>query len=171
MLKTAPVLFILLSGFFSLLLQAQETALKSNALFAGCSSQSALYSLNFDRVFKRGAGRAWTYRLGVSLESSAYSGLLGGSLLVGGGNHLGEVSLDGVVSVERDKNAGTGVVDSDTYLFIIPAAGYRYQRRAGGLFARLLAGPFIRIDPPSDHFFRMRGRVFGVVQAGVGWSF
>ncbi len=53
----------------------------------------------------------------------------------------------------------------------MPGAGYRYQQPGGSFFAKLVVGPIIYLDPPSNDFWNMDPVLYAGVTAGVGFSF
>lgn len=60
---------------------------------------------------------------------------------------------------------------ADKKLYLIPGAGYRYQPPAGGFFFKAILAPIIYLDPASDNFWRMYGKVYPGINLGAGYSF
>ena len=140
-----------------------------NGLLLDGSSRRPYYALLYERAIASKASHAWTARLGFIAGGNAFGLPAGISWLKGEGRHRLELSAEGIFYVDKSRSFLSGDDVSDKYLFFIPAVGYRYQPPSGGLFFRLLAGPFISLDPRSDDFWKMDGKVYGVVKGTVGW--
>ena len=65
----------------------------------------------------------------------------------------------------------SGDNESDKYIYIIPAAGYRYQPAKGGLFLKASIAPLIVLDPPSDNFWKMDAHYYLYGSVGAGFNF
>ncbi len=73
--------------------------------------------------------------------------------------------------VENYKKMNNTASESDKKINIIANAGYRYQKTGGGLFCKVLAGPVLTLDPPSDNFWKMNGKIYGGISVSAGYSF
>ena len=60
---------------------------------------------------------------------------------------------------------------SDKKLDIIPGCGYRFQNPGGGFFFKIIAAPIINLDPLSDNFWKMEGKVYAGGSIGAGINF
>lgn len=167
---------ILLLTFLLLLaarpLPAQNiTAMARNSIYAEGATKGALYSVNYDRVFSCGSKFNKSYRVGLSILKDVIAVPLGLQYFSGAGPHFIEYSLTLVPYIEAYQDLFSGNNVSDKKLFILPGLGYRYQPQHGGLFAKIVASPVIYLDPASDDFWRMDGKVYPCITAGLGFSF
>ena len=168
---------LLLSGSFIFLLKtgvcqpATGDNFNRNSIYLELSSESPVYSINYDRIFHKGKKINYSYKIGFSVEPDAVSLPLGVNLITGKKTHHGEISLTIIPYLDHYKTFLNADDQSDKYLFIIPGLGYRYQKPEGKLFFKLVAGPFIFLDPPSNDFWNMNPKVYGSIQSGLGISF
>lgn len=169
-MKPKPCLLLLLI-IFSLSLSAQEAAIARNTFYAEGATRGALYSINYDRIFRLGARFTNTCRIGFSLLNNRIAIPLGINFLKGDGFHHFEFGLTVVPLVEKYRQLFSAGNISDKKLYIIPGAGYRYQPPGGGFFFKIIAAPVIYLDPPSDHFWKMDGKVYAGGAIGAGISF
>ena len=160
------VLFVLsaLAGY------GQETRPARNTFYAQLSSQASPYSLNYDRIFHIGEKLSYAFRVGFALNKNDISAPLGISAFTGKGDHHFEFGgiLIPYVYMPKTENKSN---NSDLYLYLIPHAGYRYQRKNGGLFFKANAGPSIFCDPPSDNFWNMQPKLQAYGSLSLGFSF
>ena len=167
---------LLLSGWFIFLLKTSvcQTVntdnFNRNSIYLELSSERPVYSINYDRIFHKGKKIYYSFRIGFSVEPDAISLPLGINIITGQKTHHAEFSLTIILYLDHYTflNADD---QSDKYLFIIPGLGYRYQKPEGRLFFKLVAAPFIFLDPPSNDFWNMNPKVYGSIQSGVGISF
>jgi len=82
-----------------------------------------------------------------------------------------EFSITAVPYIETYKDLFSGNNLSDKKLYLIPGAGYRYQKPGGGFFFKVIVAPVIYLDPPSDHFWKMDTKVYPGITGGAGFSF
>lgn len=82
-----------------------------------------------------------------------------------------EFSFTAVPYIETYKDLFSGNNLSDKKMYLLPGAGYRYQKQEGGFFFKVIAGPIIYLDPPSDHFWKMDSKIYPGISAGTGFSF
>ncbi|MBI3139052.1 MAG: hypothetical protein HYZ15_10735 [Sphingobacteriales bacterium] len=167
-----PLLLFLIAVFpVFFKLSAQEVAISRNSVYAEGTSKGALYSINYDHIFRLGARFTDTYRIGFSLLNNTIALPLGINFLTGDGFHHVEFGLTLVPLVEKYQQLFSAGNISDKKLYIIPGAGYRYQPPGGGFFFKIIAAPIIYLDPPSDHFWKMDGTVYAGGSIGAGISF
>lgn len=167
--KASLTLFILFS--FSFLAKSQDVAIARNTLYAEGTSHGAYYSINYDRVYRLGANFTNTYRVGFSLLNNAIALPIGMNFLKGDGFHHFEFGLTVVPYIEKYKQLFQSGNIADKQLYLIPGAGYRYQPPGGGLFLKAILAPVIFLDPRSDNFWKMDGRVYAGGSVGAGISF
>jgi len=142
-----------------------------NTIYADFATKGATYSLNYDRIFSAGEKFSKSYRVGFSVLKNAIAMPVGINFFTGhDASHL-ELSLTAVPYIETYKDLFSGNNHSDKKLYIIPGAGYRYQKPGGGFFFKVIAGPVIYLDPPSDNFWKMDGKVYAGGTVAAGFSF
>ncbi len=164
-------LFLVFLFAFALLAKSQDVAIARNTVYAEGSSHGAYYSINYDRIFRLGANFTNTYRVGFSLLNNAIALPIGLNFLKGDGFHHFEFGLTVVPYVENYQKLFSAGSLSDKKIYIIPGAGYRYQPPGGGLFFKAIVAPVIYLDPPSDNFWKMDGKVYAGGSVGAGISF
>ena len=64
-----------------------------------------------------------------------------------------------------------GSDNSDTFLDLMPGAGYRLQSPSGKLFIKAFAGPFIILDPPQNNILKFDVAYSFSAGAALGYSF
>ena len=172
--KTAPPVLILFTAivFLSRASYGQAKSGKRNTIYAESFSRGPVYSLNYDYLFRKGEAVSWSLRAGVSVEKNAFYLPLGLNMMTAPGHHHGEFSPTLIPAVDFiDHVPGTNQDGSDKYLYIKPGIGYRFQKEEGGFFLKTAMGPSVFLDPPSDDFWKMDGKVFFFASLGVGISF
>ncbi len=168
--KALSLSFVFLIAF-TLCAHSQNVAIARNTVYAEGTTHGAYYSINYDRIFRLGANFTNTYRIGFSLLNNAVALPVGLNFLKGDGFHHFEFGLTVVPYVENyQKLFQTGNL-SDKKIYLIPGAGYRYQPPGGGLFFKAIVAPVIYLDPPSDNFWKMDGKVYAGGSVGAGISF
>lgn len=151
--------------------QAQDVAIAPNTVYVEGSSHGALYSINYDRVFRFGARFTNTHRIGFSLLNNAIALPLGINFLKGDGFHHFEFGLTVVPYVQHYQHLFSAGSLSDKKIYLIPGIGYRYQPPGSGFFFKAMAAPVVYLDPPSDNFWKMDGKVYAGGSVGAGISF
>lgn len=142
-----------------------------NSLFVDVSSAGPVYSLNFDRIFSGKTSIKYSYRVGFHLLNSDVGLPVGLSMLAGSNNHHAELGLTFIPYIKRFKYLFNEGSLSDKQIFIIPSIGYRFQKAGGGVFFRILVSPMVFLDPPSDDFWDMEPKIYGMAGIGAGWTF
>jgi hypothetical protein len=142
-----------------------------NTLYADFASRGAYYSVNYDRIFKEGEKLTKSYRAGFSVSSNTIALPLGINFFTGHHASHTEFSLTLVPFIEEYKSFLSSNDLSDKKMLIIPGVGYRYQQPEGGFFFKTVAAPAIYLDPPSDYFWKMDGKLYPAITAGIGYSF
>ncbi len=160
-----------------MLLSVQNTKAQSlpiearNTVYADFANKGAVYSINYDRVFSQGKKVSISYRAGVSVLNNVVAIPLGIQFFTGhDASHI-ELSLTLEPYIEQYQDLFSGNNLSDKKMYIMPGAGYRYQRPNGGFFGKVVSGPIIYLDPPSDDFWIMNPVVYAGITASVGFSF
>lgn len=156
---------------FCFVTHSQDVAIARNTIYVEGTSRGAYYSINYDRIYRLGAHFTNTYRVGFSLFDNVIALPLGLNFLKGDGFHHFEFGLTVVPYVENYRKLFDAGSLSDKKLYIIPGAGYRYQPPAGGFFFKAILAPIIFLDPPSDNFWKMDGKVYAGGSVGAGISF
>ncbi len=150
--------------------QTQEKFVRNTFYLEG-ASRGALYSINYDRVFHKGAKISTSYRAGLSVLKDAIAAPIGINFFTGqNASHL-ELGLTLVPYIEKYNYLFSGKNESDKQLYIIPAIGYRYQKATRGFFFKANVSPMVFLDPASDDFWRMDGKLYPGITAGAGYSF
>lgn len=167
--RLSPALILLFACGISA--NAQDVAIARNTVYAEGTSHGAYYSINYDRIFRLGANFTNTYRIGFSLLNNAVALPVGLNFLKGDGFHHFEFGLTVVPYVENYQKLFQAGSLSDKKIYLIPGAGYRYQPPGGGLFFKAIVAPVIYLDPPSDNFWKMDGKVYAGGSVGAGISF
>jgi hypothetical protein len=165
------VIAIIFSSFFNNACSQQIKNITRNTLYADFASKGATYSLNYDRIFYSMKKFSVTYRVGFSVLKNAIAMPLGINFFTGHNASHAEFGLTAVPYIETYKDLFSGNNLSDKKLYLIPGAGYRYQKPGGGFFFKAIVGPVIYLDPPSDDFWKMDGKVYAGITAGAGYSF
>lgn len=170
--RVIVLLFCIFGAVNTVLSQEKDsTKLSRNTFYIDLSTRGAYYSVNYDRIFSVGKKLSYSYRIGFSVLENAIALPLGINLFTGKGNAHAEFSLTLMPYMDEYKSFLSSNDLSDKYLYIIPAAGYRYQKRGGGLFFKVALSPMIVLDPPSSNFWKMDPKVYAAGNIGVGWSF
>jgi hypothetical protein len=164
------VIIFLTSG--AELLFSQDRSKAKNAVYAEGATRGPVYSINYDRIFRQGEKLAYSFRAGFSIYSNTVSFPVGLNLITGVNEHHAEFSLAVVPHIDYDVHlVGSNKTESDTYIFVNPSVGYRYQKAEGGIFLKAAAGPSIFLDPPSNDFWNMDPKLYASGSIGVGISF
>ncbi len=142
-----------------------------NTFFAEYLSPGNFFSVNYERVFRKGASFSAAYRVGFSAAKNTIGLPIGISFFNGQGNSHAEFSLVVVPFAEDYKYLFSAGNQSDKKLYIIPGAGYRYQKPEGGFFFRTIVAPVILLDPRSDNFWKMDGKLLPGITVAAGYSF
>lgn len=142
-----------------------------NTLFADFATRGAFYSVNYDRIFKEGQQLTKSYRAGFSVTGKTIALPLGINFFTGHNASHMEISLTLVPYIDNYKSFLSASDLSDKKMLIIPGLGYRYQQPEGGFFFKAVAAPAIHLDPPSDNFWKMDGKLYPVLTIGAGYSF
>jgi hypothetical protein len=165
---TAAILFLLPASKAQ---STQNNFTARNTLYADFATRGAYYSVNYDRIFKEGQRFTKSYRAGFSVTAKTIALPLGINFFTG--HHVShmEYSLTLVPYIDKYKSFLSANDLSDKKMLIIPGIGYRYQQPEGGFFFKAVAAPAIHLDPPSDNFWKMDGKLYPVLTVGAGYSF
>ncbi|MEI7736532.1 MAG: hypothetical protein WCI49_13770 [Ferruginibacter sp.] len=168
LITAAAILFI----FPAAKAQSKENNfITRNTLYADFATRGAYYSVNYDRIFKEGRQFTKSYRAGFSATDKTIALPIGINFFTGHQASHMEISLTLVPYIDNYKSFLSSIDLSDKKMLIIPGVGYRYQKPEGGFFFRAVAAPAIDLDPPSDYFWKMDGKLYPVLTIGAGYSF
>ncbi|MGB3616877.1 MAG: hypothetical protein WBA12_02065 [Catalinimonas sp.] len=141
-----------------------------HVVFAELGGAGPHYSLNYARMLRAGERLVWEGRLGATLEADAFSVPAGLQVYTAAAPHHLEVGLTGAPYVDRYRTFLAKNDRSDTYLYVSPSVGYRYQRAGGGLSVRIAFVPQVYMDPPSDNPFNVDPAWRPWAALSVGWG-
>lgn len=158
------------SCFISLMAQSADKGGR-NAFFAEFISTGNVISVNYDRVFRKRSSFSASYRVGLSAAKKSIGLPVGISFFSGHGNSHAEFGLVVIPFVEDYKYLFSAGNRSDKKLYIVPGAGYRYQKPEGGFFFKTIVAPVVLLDPRSDNFWKMDGKLLAGITVGAGYSF
>ncbi len=163
---------LLLVSTNSVLSQQNDTVFSAkNTFYIDLSTKGAIYSINYDRVFHESDKIIYTYRIGFSILKDFVALPVGINLLTGKENSHAEFSLTVMPYIDQYKTMFRDNDLSDKYIYIIPAIGYRYQKRTGGFFFKAALSPMIILDPRSSNFWKMNPEIYITGNVGLGLSF
>ncbi|HWC53717.1 MAG TPA: hypothetical protein VG676_09050 [Chitinophagaceae bacterium] len=168
-LKKFGLLFVMIVCVLSI--HAQNNFTARNTIYVDGTSKGAYYSVNYDRIFSQGEKFSKSYRAGFSIMSHVIAFPLGIQFFTGHQQDHFEFGVTVVPYIENFEKLFSPGNLSDKKIYLIPGAGYRYQKPVGGFFFKIIAGPIIYLDPPSDNFWKMDGKVYPGGSIGAGISF
>jgi hypothetical protein len=161
----------LLILFILLVCSAYGQGVHRHTIFADASTTGPVYTVNYDHIFYSGELVSYSYRIGFHWLHDEVGIPLGISLITGQQDHHAEFSLTLTPYIDRANYLFREGNISDKYLYITPGIGYRYQKPTGGLFLKALVAPLVLLDPPSDDFWNMDPKVYGLISIGAGYTF
>jgi len=144
-----------------------------NAVYIELASRGPVYYINYDRIFRQGDKLDYSFSVGFSIAKNAVSFPFGIHFITGVKDHHAEFGVTFIPYIDYKHHliGSNTKSDSDKYLYINPAVGYRYQKSNTGLFLKALIGPSVFLDPPSDDFWNMDPKLYTFGSIGVGISF
>lgn len=143
---------------------------KSTVYIEGATQGPAI-TLNHDHIFSEGEIFAKSYRIGFTVYKDIMAFPIGINFITGKNKHHAEFSFTAIPYIENASKLFKPGNLSDKKIYIIPGAGYRYQKPDGGFFFKVVAAPVLYLDPPSDNFWKMDPKLFAGVSVGAGFSF
>lgn len=162
---------ILFTGSVEFVFSQDKTSAK-NVVYVEGATRGPVYSINYDRIFRQGEKLAYSFRAGFSIYDNTVSFPVGVNFITGLHEHHAEFSLSVIPHIDYDVHLiGGNNTESDKYIFVNPAIGYRYQKQEGGIFLKAAIGPSIFLDPPSNDFWNMDPKLYAFGSIGVGISF
>lgn len=164
-----PLLLLTCMLISSAVVHGQVKMQGRNAVYADYSLEGPVYSINYDRIFAQSAKLNYFFRAGFSIINDQAAFPLGVGLITGHNDHHFELAMLFIPLVESKKTGG--VTDNDKFIYLFPAAGYRYQKSDGGIFFHALAGPMIILDPAEGDFWQMDPMVKFSFSLGLGFNF
>jgi hypothetical protein len=163
--------FILLIGCGGFVF-SQDKATAKNAVYVEGATRGPVYSINYDRIFRQGEKLAYSFRVGFSIYNSTVSFPVGVNFITGLNENHAEFSFTVIPYIDYDVHlVGSTNTESDKYIFVNPAIGYRYQKAERGVFLKATVGPSIFLDPPSNDFWNMAPKLYAFGSIGLGISF
>jgi hypothetical protein len=151
--------------------QSDKVLFKRNTIFADFATKAALYSINYDRIFRQYKTVNLSGQIGICVLKEDIAFPIGINLFTGKGNSHVEYSLIFVPYIESYKSFLHKNDLSDKRIFIEPGVGYRFQKPNGGFFFKAVVSPTLYLDPPSDYFWRMDPKLYLIANVGLGLSF
>lgn len=168
-LKNFGLLFIMIACVLPI--HAQNNFTARNTIYVDGTSKGAYYSVSYDRIFSQGEKFSKSYQVGFSVLSHVIAFPLGIHFFTGHQQDHFEFGVTIVPYISNFEKLFSPGNLSDKKIYLIPGAGYRYQKPDGGFFFKVIAGPIIYLDPPSDNFWKMDGKVYAGGSIGAGISF
>ena len=163
--------FILLAGNTGFV-YSQDKARAKNAVYIEGATRGPVYSINYDRIFRRGEKLGYSFRAGFSIYCNTVSFPVGVNFITGLNEHHAEFSLSVIPYIDYKAHLiGSNHTESDKYIFVNPAIGYRYQKAERGIFLKAAVGPSIFLDPPSNDFWNMDPKLYAFGSINLGISF
>jgi len=150
---------------------AQESS--RNGVYVEWMNEGPVYSINYDRIIRQGERLNYSLSFGLSGTSKVYAFPAGIHFLTGASNpHHFEFGITLIPYIRLDHMPeGEVKKQTDTYFYVNPGFGYRYQAEGTGLFVKAIAGPSLLLDPPSNDFWNMDPHWYGYCSLGIGVSF
>ncbi len=166
-----PVLTITILLFYAITgAHAQEKS--RNAVYLELATQRPAYSINFERVIRLGNKLDYSVSVGFSIAKNAVAFPVGFHLITVPGNHHLEFGLHLIPFIDYNKTlVGSVKNSSDTYIYVNPGIGYRYQPKQTSVFFKVMAGPSILLDPPAGDFWNMDPNLHAFGNVALGISF
>ncbi len=168
----------ILAGFFCVIIflsdiaaQKNEYNLAWNTFFIEGLTKEPDYSINFDHIFHKFSNSSLSYRFGFSIEKKSLAIPTSISLITGTRIHHAEFFFMIMPYIKRYTDYIPGSDNSDTFLDLMPGAGYRLQSPSGKLFIKAFAGPFIILDPPQNNILKFDVAYSFSAGAALGYSF
>ncbi|MBS1919396.1 MAG: hypothetical protein JST17_03995 [Bacteroidetes bacterium] len=163
--------FLVIAAACVLSLKAQENFTARNSIYVDAATRGAYYSVNYERIFSQGEKFSKTWQAGFSLLNDVIAFPLGIHFFTGHQRDHFEFGLTIVPYIEKYEKLFSPGNISDKKIYLFPGAGYRYQKPNGGFFFKAIIAPVIYLDPPSDHFWKMGGKLYtgGNLSAGISF--
>lgn len=165
------IIIAVLMAYPAFLLGQKYEGLAKNTVYAGYAHIGTYCFISYDRVFSQGSIFNKSFNAGVSLSKNDIAFPVGINFFTGKHQHHAEFSLTLVPYIERFNYLFKPGNLSDKKFFILPTAGYRYQKPGGGFFGKIQAGPFFYVDPASDSNTKTDSRIYTGVIIGIGQNF
>ena len=162
--------------------QEEYPRFRKNAISLNIPSFTRIYSLNYERVLSQKklaiVSHIGFYYLPIDASTKNLTALFTGiDFLIGKKKHY----LDLGGSLMFDKNFNYITPNEKSHLLglsLFPKLGYRYQKKADGIFFRALLIPFLidiiprqSLDQLNKKYFNIESTSTQVVSFGIGYSF
>lgn len=144
---------------------------KRNTIYAATATQGPVYSICYDHILIEGKVFSKTFHTGFSIYNNVLAIPFGFSFFTGKNAHHAELSISIIPYIENYQKLFAAGNLSDKKLYIIPGAGYRYQKSTGGFFFKAVAAPVLLLDPSSDNFWKMDPGIYAGISIAAGISF
>ena len=149
---------------------AQEKS--ANSIYVELATQRPAYSINYDRIFRQGNKLDYSFSVGFSIAKNALALPVGFHFITVPGDHHLEFGLCVIPFIDYNTTlVGSVKNSSDTYIYINPGIGYRYQPKQTAIFFKAIAGPSILLDPPAGDFWNMDPKLHAYGNLALGISF
>ena len=126
-----------------------------NLFYIQLSGKANNYSLNYERIFKRGKNIHYSYSAGMSFFNKNISVPFSLNAITAGPRHHFELSLGIIPYIEKKLiDPVKGKTETDKQVYIKPTIGYRFQKPGDGFFFKAGLGPQIFMDPPSYNIWK-----------------
>lgn len=178
MKRTVGIAAVFIS-VFSVFSQEKHTmnVVERNSIYAEAFGQGFCYSLNYDRLFNTEKRFINSFTAGfvyvpesIGFGDGIYLGIpVSYNWLLGKKSHHFELGI-GLTSLLVNPNSNVG---TDSYTYMTPKIGYRFQRPNGGLFFRATVTPMIAIlNVSSVKYNNETYRQFSTLNnvAGLGYA-
>lgn len=143
--------------------QAQLT----HRLWGEVATARPQYQVSYALSWHPHAMAAWSAQAGLSLLPEAVAVPVALYYAWGGNTHRAVVGAGATVLTEGFRSLSQA--QSDTYLFLYPAAGYQWFNPGGRWSLRLLVQPSWRMDPAPGQLWDPAGRWLLSGQVGLGY--
>ncbi len=144
----------------------------ANSMYVELATQRPAYSINYERIIRQGNKLDYSFSVGFSIAKNAVALPVGFHFITAPGDHHLEFGLRVIPFIDYNTTmVGSVKNSSDTYIYINPGIGYRYQPKQTSLFFKAIAGPSILLDPPAGDFWSMDPALHAFGNLALGISF
>jgi hypothetical protein len=178
-MKRTVGIAVFFMSVFSVFSQEKNTIniVEQNTIYAEAFGQGFCYSINYDRLFNTEKRFKNSFTAGfvyvpesMGFGDGIYLGIpVSYNWLLGKKSHHFELGI-GLTSLLVNPNSNVG---TDSYTYMTPKIGYRFQRPNGGLFFRATVTPMIAIlNVSSIKYNNETYRQFSTLNnvAGLGYA-
>lgn len=159
---------IFLSLLFLVYLPSWAQTTGKSAFFLEIMSAGISHSINFETGIKTDRSFTYLFRAGISITKDILAIPIGIHAYTTPGDHHFEWSIVAMPHIKHYKTIFRQDGVTDTYLYLVPGLGYRYQPQRSRWFARAAIHPMIEMDPPSTNIFDVDPKLVWGLSAAVG---